>query len=420
MSYAIRDGQNRWKKVERNWMPNTHEFSHTISWNRVFADGITAPIGSYPVRVYAENAAGNVSWKDAEIVIPGVDDPPLPTFTPTPTAEPTEEITSALVDATATPTPIPPLSKEDDDEETAPFVFGGNTPDDSPAAEPAAPAPSSSVLWGAAAAAAIGTYQATMAEKKRREEEAARRKRNSESAQRRRAEKEGRLDDYIRDKRKAKEAAIKAEAERIRQKDAGRRAAKKREQSGLTGKEWKAKEAQQAIWDGNGAAIWAANQAQKERVAARQALQEKALGFKEKLLELRDLPKRVVRASKGLASPVQQGGGDETDAATRHYMAMGQAIKEGKFSQEMYDTAHGWRPSPEDGRIPPTSHKTGRELIGGPATQAEILINPYGAAMQTYIAAGINVQRVGTNSKKTASGNGPHNFLGCNSTLIMG
>ncbi len=264
VSYAIRDGQNRWKKVERNWTPNTHEFSRTISWNRVFADGITAPIGNYPVRVYAEDAAGNVSWKDAEIVIPGVDDPPLPTFTPTPTAEPTEEVVAPPADATATSTPIPPVSEEDDDdEETAPFVFGGK-PDDAPDAEPEAPAPSSSVLWGAAAAAAIGTYQATMAEKKRREEEAARARRNSESAARRRAEKEGRLDEYIRDKRKAKEAAARAKEERIRQKDEDRRAAKKREQSGLSEKEWKAKEVQQAIWDANGAALYAQKIADEE------------------------------------------------------------------------------------------------------------------------------------------------------------
>ena len=265
VSYATRDGQNRWKKVERNWTPNTHEFSRTISWNRVFADGITAPIGSYPVRVYAEDAAGNVSWKDAEIVIPGVDDPPLPTFTPTPTVEPTEEVVAPPADATATPTPIPPVSEEDDeDEETAPFVFGGNTPDDSPDAEPVAPAPSSSVLWGAAAAAAIGTYQATMTEKKRREEEAARAKRNSESAQRRLAEKEGRLASFLRDRRKSRDATKQAKEARILQKDADRRAAKNREESGLTGKELREKEAQQAIWDANGAAIWAANQKFKE------------------------------------------------------------------------------------------------------------------------------------------------------------
>jgi len=281
VSYAIRDGQNRWKKVERNWTPNTHEFSRTISWNRVFADGITAPIGSYPVRVYAEDAAGNVSWKDAEIVIPGVDDPPLPTFTPTPTAEPTEEVVAPPADATAIPTPIPPVSEEDnDDEETAPFVFGGNAPDDTPDAEPEAPAPSSSVLWGAAAAAAIGTYQATMAEKKRREEEATARKRAShrEKAARREAEKSGRLGAYIREMRKAKEAAAKAKEERIRQKDADRRAAKKREQSGLTGKEWKAKEAQQAIWDANGAAIWAIKQTTAApKVEARPAQQSDGL-----------------------------------------------------------------------------------------------------------------------------------------------
>jgi hypothetical protein len=126
---------------------------------------------------------------------------------------------------------------------------------------------------------------------KRHEAEKGARKRASqrEKAARKAAEKAGRLNEYIRNKRKAKEASIRADAARILQKDKKKRAehkrevaqaaqakaeqmrkksgledakrtAKQREQSGLTEKEWKAKEAQQAIWDANGAAIYAANQ----------------------------------------------------------------------------------------------------------------------------------------------------------------
>jgi hypothetical protein len=98
--------------------------------------------------------------------------------------------------------------------------------------------------------------QAAVDEKKRRA--AQKRASQREKAARKAAEKAGRLDEYIREKRKAKEAAIKAEAERILQKDNKKRAAKKREQSGLTGRELREKEAQQVIWDANGAAIYAA------------------------------------------------------------------------------------------------------------------------------------------------------------------
>ncbi len=131
---------------------------------------------------------------------------------------------------------------------------------------------------------------------KRHEAEEAARERASqrEKAARKAAEKAGRLDEYVRDKRKAKEASIRAEAARILQKDEKKRAehkrevaqaaqakaeqmrkksgledakrtAKQREQSGLTEKEWKAKEAQQAIWDANGAALYATNQATKPK-----------------------------------------------------------------------------------------------------------------------------------------------------------
>ncbi len=258
VSYEIRDGQNRWKKVEHSWTPDTHEFTRTISWNRIFADGIRAPIGSYRVRVYAEDAAGNVRHKDAEIIIPAPNATALPTLTPTATPTnsptPTEEVFEppVLPQATATPTPTP----QDEDEKDSGVIIFGSEPTENTDSNPNSP-----ILWGAAAAAAIGTFQVAIEEKKRRE--AQKRASHREKAARKAAEKAGRLDEYIRERRKAKEAAIKAEAERILQKDNKKRATKKREQSGCE-KEWKAKEAQQAIWDANGAAIYAANQGFKE------------------------------------------------------------------------------------------------------------------------------------------------------------
>jgi len=85
IGYEIRDPQNRWKKIERGWTPNTGEFTHTIAWNRVFADGVLAPIGSYNVTIHAIDNAGNRTERTARILIPAPNATPIPTSTPTPT-----------------------------------------------------------------------------------------------------------------------------------------------------------------------------------------------------------------------------------------------------------------------------------------------------------------------------------------------
>ena len=200
VGYTIADPQNRWKKVERNWTPDTHQFSHTISWNRVFADGITAPIGSYKVTVYAEDTAGNRREKEAQIIIPAPNATALPTFTPTPTPTNTP-IPTATTRSEAAPVILVPTA--------TPFVFnsqpsaakeqsGGFTFSSPPAEPKTASQPSDGILWGAAAAAAIGLFAvAAEATRKRRE-------------------------------------ALRAEAAR--------------------------REKLQAIWDANGAAIYAANE----------------------------------------------------------------------------------------------------------------------------------------------------------------
>ncbi|MCF6278090.1 MAG: hypothetical protein L3J16_04985 [Anaerolineales bacterium] len=171
--YEIRDPQGRWRKVERNWTPDTEQFSQTIAWNRVFADGVVAPIGNYEVRVYAVDAAGNRSEKRAQILIPAPEATPLPTFTPVPTATiapntpvPTEMAILPAVEPTAA-----------QKSEKSGFRFGSN--DDSLEEEipnSQSPNPQSPILWGATAAAALGIYAVT-AEKRRKE----RRKAEAES-----------------------------------------------------------------------------------------------------------------------------------------------------------------------------------------------------------------------------------------------
>lgn len=337
VTYEIRDGQNRWKKVERNWDPNRHEFTRDLDWNRIFGDGVRAPIGTYWVTIYAEDYAGNTSEKSAQIIIPGVNATLLPTFTPTPlptnTPFPTEPAddnpTTMLPTVTSTPFVFaevapPPVDNGDD----TPSTFGDSpqrpkeplgandllaitaaavtgayiatqrkretaTTGDEKVAEDAVA--SDGVLQGSAAAAAIAAFKAQNEERMRREEEAqqraaARQARErgadgKDSAARRRAEKEGRLAAFLRDRRKSREAAKRAEADRIRQKDEKKRAEKKREQSGLTGKELREKEAQQAIWDANGRAIYDANQEfeeangfQMDAVTREQAIKDATVG----------------------------------------------------------------------------------------------------------------------------------------------
>ncbi len=83
----IMDSQRRWKKVEEYWTTDQTTFSHTLLWNRQFADGILAPIGNYPVVIRAWDAAGNMTEKTGQIMIPQPNAAPLPTSTPTPLPE---------------------------------------------------------------------------------------------------------------------------------------------------------------------------------------------------------------------------------------------------------------------------------------------------------------------------------------------
>ena len=203
VSITVSDPQNRWKKVQWNWTPNIHQFSNTISWNRVFADGIRAPIGTYNVTVLATDNAGNHSERSAQIIIPQPAADPLPTFTPTPTDEPTEEVVAAGIVSSATP--IPPSEPVDDEPKASNVIFGSKSPIAQRSSSPAAT--SDNILWGATAAAAIGAFAAAAAETKRR-----------------------------RDKKRARWAAKQ----------------KKRAQ-------------EQAFYDANGAALYAANQATKPK-----------------------------------------------------------------------------------------------------------------------------------------------------------
>ena len=303
VTYEIRDGQNRWKKVERNWDPNRHEFTRDLDWNRIFGDGVRAPIGTYLVTIHAEDYAGNTSKKTAEIIIPAPNATPLPTFTPTPiptnTPVPTEPAddnpTTMLPTVTSTPFVftafIPPSAEEGNTSST--FGDDPQTPKEPLNANGLLAVTAAAVtgafiatqrkketltleeekadvgeiandgiLQGSAAAATIAAFKAENEERMRREAAAAaaRRADRKEKEARREAEKAGRLDQYKRKKQEGREAVARAEEERLRQKDEDRRAEKKREQSGLTGKELREKEAQQAIWDANGAAIWAMKQ----------------------------------------------------------------------------------------------------------------------------------------------------------------
>ncbi|MBT7074422.1 MAG: hypothetical protein HN922_05895, partial [Anaerolineae bacterium] len=290
VSYQIRDSQNRWKKVERNWTPDRTSFSHTISWNRLFADGITAPIGTYDVIIYAENEAGNRSQKSAQIIIPQPNATALPTFTPTPTATntplttPTATVYNApLIVPTATQTPfvfLPPEPRET--EENNGFFSFFNLPPSTSSGTGQDTNPN--ILWGVAAAAALGAFNAVIAEKKRKEAEA-REKRaqnnNSNHTKRRAAEKAGTLGAYIREIRKERAAQVKAKVASILHKEEKKKDEKLREKSGLSEKEWKKKQARQARWDANGAIEY---EVKKERIIRKETWKEKALNFKEQLL----------------------------------------------------------------------------------------------------------------------------------------
>ncbi len=242
VTIIISDPQGRWKKVKWHWTPDTHQFLHTISWNRVFADGVTAPIGTYNVSVIAVDNAGNSSEKTAQIIIPQADAPALPTFTPTPipavivaeeTAPPPETEEVVVIPPAVDPEPSEGIVRKEisisfSSPKTEPIseqssnlplavtaaaalgaslavtrnkkkekqasgrvqVFGKAKQVPVPAnaqgsatitsAQPA----SSNVLWGSAASSVIGAFTARIEEEKRRLEEERQRRKAEEEAKR--------------------------------------------------------------------------------------------------------------------------------------------------------------------------------------------------------------------------------------------
>lgn len=164
----IRDPQGRWQKVRRVYDTNGQPFSTNIAWNRRFADGTLAPIGTYQVVVKAFDRAGNMRSETANIFIPAPNAPtytPAPTRTPLPTFTATPETSQATADApTITPTRTPIVS-----------AFGGTIVRSvNPPISQSQNQQSSNLLWGAAALAAIGAATAYALEqrRKRKEEEA--------------------------------------------------------------------------------------------------------------------------------------------------------------------------------------------------------------------------------------------------------
>ena len=279
VSMSISGPQGRWQKVEQNWTPSGTSFTKTISWDRRFADGTLAPIGSYRVTIYAQDQAGNESQKTATIIIPAADataiprddddlaleDPPMPTATPTMIVAPpvgpqpqTEAEMNPQPSPTPTNTPVPVA-----------FSFGSD-PEPEPLA--AAPVSGSNILWGAAAAAALGIYSATAEARRKEREEAEARSyaaAKKKAAQLNEAERQRKISNYLKGKAAREEA---------------------------------------------------------ERVAAQQELHEKQLGFKENFLNpvVVDEPS-LAEVQKRMALEAMKDA--ELDSATQSYMAMGAAVQ---------------------------------------------------------------------------------------------
>jgi hypothetical protein len=155
-----------------NWNSGQDEFR----WDR-YIDGVSMPIGGYPVEVEAWDRVGNKGAAWGEIVIPAPDeveeekDPGV--LSVEPSEEPTEPpSTSGGGEPASQPTNTPEPPKV--------VLFGGessSTGESSGAGETGAeeitpPAGSSNLLVGAAAVAAVGTVMAVVAvAKKKREDE---------------------------------------------------------------------------------------------------------------------------------------------------------------------------------------------------------------------------------------------------------
>ena len=243
VTFEVRDAQNRWKKVEQDWSPNTHEYTRSLSWNRIFGDGVRAPIGTYFVTIYAEDYAGNTSKKTAEIIIPGVDATPLPTFTPTPiptntpvpTEPPAENPETMLATVTATPFVFTGVIQPPAEGGDTPSTFG-DTPQ-----TPKKPS-DSNLLLAIAAAAAAGAFVATS------------KKEQTFTLEEEKAAEETASDVVYGSAAAATIAAYKAQnGERMRRARLESKRAKEE-------KRLKERAAMQALWDANGAAIYDANQ----------------------------------------------------------------------------------------------------------------------------------------------------------------
>lgn len=214
----IRDPQGRWRKVSYSYEPNGQSFTTNITWDRRFADGTLAPIGTYQVVVKASDRAGNFTQETASIHILA---PNAPTYTPAPTRT-----------ALPTPTHLPPLTPDTSHltSETV-TAIPSRTPDVSafgafptPILDHQSPVPQpansqSSVLWGAAAIAAIGAATAYALEqrRKRKEEEARQRAEAAAEVARRNAAEEARkVQNWLigQQIKKAEEEALKKAQER--------------------------------------------------------------------------------------------------------------------------------------------------------------------------------------------------------------
>jgi hypothetical protein len=167
----IRDPQGRWPKVVRSYEASGASFAAGIEWDRRFADGTLAPIGSYEVVVKAWDRAGNFARQTASLHIPA---PNVPTYTPAPA--PT---TLPVMVEAASPTSVPLQWAMEMALPTPTVLVSGfqtfaTPPVESQLRTSPTGAGQSPVLWGMAALGAIGaaTAYALGQRRKRKEEEA--------------------------------------------------------------------------------------------------------------------------------------------------------------------------------------------------------------------------------------------------------
>ena len=339
VTFIVRDGQNRWKKFEQSWDVNRQEFSHSLSWNRIFGDGVTAPVGTYPVMVIVEDYAGNTSQRTAEIVIPAPNAAPLPTFTPAPTPTNTLPASEAQDEspemvAVATSTPV-------DETVILPVLPPANDGDTSSPASPPSPQPlSANDLLAITAAAATGAFVATQ------------RKKSTFTATSEKKTESATASDVAWGSSAATAITnfISENGERMRR-------ARLESKLGKEAEQRKKQARAQAFYDANGAAIYEKNKdpyagigdwierqdrsnaaviaeyKEKESrarilAAANEIEAEKKIGYVD---AERDEVRKIIALNEQKNAPV--------DSATASYLAMGTAVEAGKFSKEEYDKA---------------------------------------------------------------------------------